>query len=149
MNTRSSGMPCHAVGVLCCSPGALECRAVWVLCHSLRILSLQMSAVELRRRSPTRAWQTLLRRGTCPGPECTISVKGTLRWRVQITSFVQMVNGQKPQFAEVGVCAFTLPVSIEATSSLLKYSEDFAFFTCSLWLPQLWTCYCFLLQKFN
>lgn len=44
-------------------------------------------------------------------------------------SFVQMVNGQEHQFAEVGICAFPLPVSIEVTSSLPKCSKDFTFLT--------------------
>lgn len=44
-------------------------------------------------------------------------------------SFVQMVNSQEHQFAEVGIYAFPLPVSVEATSSLPKYSKDFTFLT--------------------
>lgn len=44
-------------------------------------------------------------------------------------SLVRMENGHKHQFAEVGTCAFILPVSIEGTVCLPKHSRDFTFFT--------------------
>ena len=44
-------------------------------------------------------------------------------------SLVQMENGHKHQLAEVGMCAFILPVSIERTVCLPKHAKDFTFFT--------------------
>lgn len=39
----------------------------------------------------------------------------------------QMENGPKHQLAEVGIHAFILPVNIEGTLCLPKYSKDYLF----------------------
>lgn len=54
-----------------------------------------------------------------------------------------MDNGCRHQLAKVGICAFILPLSIEAMVCLPEYLKNFNF------ALQLCTYYCFLTQHLN